>query len=64
MTTKSKVKPLKTILQLLPDLERPDLALVEGKLSELLNGNSISRRVKNNMISKILQMVLLVRSGR
>ena len=49
MATKSKVKPLKTILQLLPDLERPDLALVEGKLSELLNGNSISRRVKKIM---------------
>ena len=67
MATKSKVKPLKTILQLLPDLERPDLALVEGKLSELLNGNSISRRVKKVMDFSfvfILQMVLPVRSGR
>jgi hypothetical protein len=49
MASKTKVKPLDTILKLLPDLERPDLALVEGKLSELLNGNSISRRIKKVM---------------
>ncbi|MGB3480321.1 MAG: hypothetical protein WBB67_14325 [bacterium] len=49
MTAKTKIKPLNTILKLLPELERPDIALVEAKLGELLNGNGISRRVKKVM---------------
>lgn len=49
MATKTKIKPLDTILKLIPELERPDLALVEAKLGEMLNGNGISRRVKKVM---------------
>ena len=49
MATKTKIKPLDTILKLIPELERPDLALVEAKLGELLNGNGINRRVKKVM---------------
>jgi hypothetical protein len=58
-TTKSKKKsakksgktdkPIDTVLGLLPNLERPDLALVESKLGELLNSNGTSRRVKRIM---------------
>jgi hypothetical protein len=46
---KSKTKPLDTILRLIPELERPDLALVEAKLGEMLNGHGISQRVKKVM---------------
>jgi len=49
MATKTKIKPLDTILKLIPELERPDLALVEAKLDEMLNGNGINRRVKKVM---------------
>lgn len=59
MATKSKKKsakksvktekPIDTILGLLPNLERPDLALIESKLGELLNSNGTSRRVKKVM---------------
>ena len=49
MASKTKIKPLDTILKLIPELERPDLALVEAKLGEMLNGNGISRRVKKVM---------------
>lgn len=47
--TKAKTKPLNTILKLLPDLERPDLAIVEARLSELLNGDGKKRSVKKLM---------------
>jgi hypothetical protein len=51
MATKKKVEknPLDTVLELLPELDQPDLALVEGKLAELMSGGGVSRRVKRVM---------------
>ena len=49
MASKTKATPLNQIIELLPKLERPDLAIVEAKLSELLNNNGKPRNIKKLM---------------